>query len=215
MAGALDKENAAPRCSTRRQMPDSRTALPPAVHVAIPSTPAVAVTMPPHWRHQAAIASTGARQRRDWRGLRSPTTDCQQERCDCQRKNSPCHFLFSLSFSIGANLCQRITLKNDGGSATALFCIHERIVRIVSSRRQCCELTCCCRLQADDCGGQAQEIKTSRPVQICLGRICRGRRLRRGGVICRTERLAARAGRFRRAQRRGHRKIQSQATCPR
>jgi hypothetical protein len=34
-----------------------------------------------------------------------------------------------LSFSIGANLCQRITPKDDGGSTTALICNHERIVR--------------------------------------------------------------------------------------
>src|SRR5260370_24417892 len=104
------------------------------MQMAISPTPAVTVTMITmmiqiHWRHQAAIASTDGRQRRDWRGLRNPATGCQQERCDCYRKNSPYHFLFSLSFSMGANLCQRITPKNDGGSTTALFCNHERIVR--------------------------------------------------------------------------------------
>ncbi len=39
-----------------------------------------------------------------------------------------------LVVSIGANLCQRITLKDDGGSTTELICNHERIVRILFDR---------------------------------------------------------------------------------
>jgi hypothetical protein len=94
--------------------------LPPAaVHATPTAAPAMAtMTMPPpaHRRCGALICGSDTRQRRDRGGLRRPRHSHGEQACDSHRKDSPCHF-HSPCFSSGANLCQRITRDNRGGSA--------------------------------------------------------------------------------------------------
>ncbi len=85
--------------------------------MAIPTVMIPVVMIPIDWRHIVLVGGDRSTKRRNRRGLRGPRDGQHQQCCHRHRKTVRVIFIL-LFFSSGANLCDRITRKQDDGSAT-------------------------------------------------------------------------------------------------